>query len=262
MVARVSLHNMRQERDEPIRAFGARLRGQASVCKFAKACTGCGASVNYAEDILVDVLCRGLADTEIQMDLLGDPNQEMTVEQALRFVEAKEAGKRSASRLSLPQTAEALGSSYQRQKKPTHKTTEPREDPAVAEDTARAPPPGFEGPSAQHSGRDVTTAGENTTWKRYVEVRPGMPMHSMRVPFLIPCVTSPPHCHTQSPPSTTTYSTNLQALGPSGSRNHSHTSAYGLAPTDTTINTSGTHSDTIANKPKSKPWLTQAARAA
>ena len=27
MVARVSLHNMRQERDEPIRAFGARLRG-------------------------------------------------------------------------------------------------------------------------------------------------------------------------------------------------------------------------------------------
>lgn len=129
MVARVSLHNMRQERDEPIRAFGARLRGQASVCKFAKACTGCGISVNYAEDILVDVLCRGLADTEIQMDLLGDPNQEMTVEQALRFVEAKEAGKRSASRLSLPQTAEAMGSSYQRQKKPTHKITEPKEDP-------------------------------------------------------------------------------------------------------------------------------------
>ena len=34
MVARVTLHNMRQDRDEPVRAFGARLRGQASVCKF------------------------------------------------------------------------------------------------------------------------------------------------------------------------------------------------------------------------------------
>ena len=34
MVARVTLHNMRQDRDEPVRAFGARLRGQAGVCKF------------------------------------------------------------------------------------------------------------------------------------------------------------------------------------------------------------------------------------
>ena len=36
MVARVTLHNMRQGRDEPVRAFGARLRGQASVCKFTQ----------------------------------------------------------------------------------------------------------------------------------------------------------------------------------------------------------------------------------
>ena len=34
MVARVQLHNMRQDRDETIRSFGARLRGQAGVCKF------------------------------------------------------------------------------------------------------------------------------------------------------------------------------------------------------------------------------------
>ena len=35
------------------------------------------------------------------MDLLGDKNQDMTLEQALKFDEAKEAGKRSASRLLL-----------------------------------------------------------------------------------------------------------------------------------------------------------------
>ena len=95
MVARVTLHNMRQDRDEPIRAYGARLRGQASVCKFTQQCAGCEANMDYTEAIIKDVLCRGLADTEIQMDLLGDKNQHMTLEQVLRFVEAKEAGKRS-----------------------------------------------------------------------------------------------------------------------------------------------------------------------
>ena len=38
MVARVALHNMRQDRDEPVRNFGARLRGQAGVCKFIIPC--------------------------------------------------------------------------------------------------------------------------------------------------------------------------------------------------------------------------------
>ena len=74
MVARVALHHMKQDRDEPIRAFAARLRGQASVCKYVKACPGCAQEVTYTEAILTDVLCRGIADTEIQMDLLGDAN--------------------------------------------------------------------------------------------------------------------------------------------------------------------------------------------
>ena len=118
MVARVSLHNMRQDRDEPVRAFGARLRGQASVCKFTQKCLNCDANVDYTEAMVKDVLCRGLEDSEIQMDLLGDKNQDMTLEQVLKFVEAKEAGKRSASRLLLPQATDAVaGSSYRKQKK-------------------------------------------------------------------------------------------------------------------------------------------------
>ena len=35
MVARIKLHNMRQDLDETFRSFGARLRGQASVCKLS-----------------------------------------------------------------------------------------------------------------------------------------------------------------------------------------------------------------------------------
>ena len=72
MVARVTLHNMKQDRGEPVRAYGARLRGQASVCKFTQQCTECDATVHYTEAMIKDVLCRGLDDAEIQMDLLGD----------------------------------------------------------------------------------------------------------------------------------------------------------------------------------------------
>ena len=46
-----------------------------------------------------DVLSRGLCDPEMQMDLLGDQSQNMTLAEVYKFVEAKEAGKRSASRL-------------------------------------------------------------------------------------------------------------------------------------------------------------------
>ena len=34
MVARVTLHNMRQDQDDQVCGFGARLRRQAGVCKF------------------------------------------------------------------------------------------------------------------------------------------------------------------------------------------------------------------------------------
>ncbi len=103
MIAKLTLHNMKQDWDEPVRVYRARLRGQANNCKFTHQCTRCDAAVDYTEPVLRDVLCRGLEDTDIQMDLFGDSNQEMTLEQILKFVEAKGAGKRSASRLLLSQ---------------------------------------------------------------------------------------------------------------------------------------------------------------
>ncbi|KAK3754450.1 hypothetical protein QZH41_009233, partial [Actinostola sp. cb2023] len=102
----------RGDRDETVRSFGARLRGQAGVCKFTTQCLECNASVNYTEHILRDVLTRGLSDSEIQLDLLGDKNQDMTLEEVLQFVEAKESGKRSAGRLLQTQGAEAARSQY------------------------------------------------------------------------------------------------------------------------------------------------------
>ena len=116
MVARVQLHNMRQDRDETIRSFGARLRGHAGVCKFLVTCPGCSTEVNYTENVLRDVLTRGLADSEIQLDLLRDRNQDMNLEEVFQFIEAKEAGKRSAGRLFQSQGADAARSQYRRAK--------------------------------------------------------------------------------------------------------------------------------------------------
>ena len=116
MVARVTLNNTTQDREETVRSFGARLRGQAGVCKFIIKCPGCDQDVNYTDAILRDVLTRGLCDPEIQLDLLGDKNQNMTLEQVFQFVEAKESGKRSASKLLDTHGAEAASSSYRRNK--------------------------------------------------------------------------------------------------------------------------------------------------
>ncbi|CAC5355201.1 unnamed protein product [Mytilus coruscus] len=89
MVARVSLHGMTQDRDETVRSFGARIRGQVSVCKFTLQCPGCEHSVDYTEAILRDVLTRGLNDPGIQLDLLGDKNQDMTLEQVFNSLKPR-----------------------------------------------------------------------------------------------------------------------------------------------------------------------------
>ena len=104
MISRVALHNMRQYRDETVRSFGARLRGQASVCKFVIKCPGCDIDVNYTDAILRDVVTKGIADPDIQLELLGDKNQDMPLEEVLKFVEAKESERRSASKLVDPHT--------------------------------------------------------------------------------------------------------------------------------------------------------------
>ena len=122
MVARVHLQQMRQDRDEPIRAFAARLRGQAGVCNYRVKCPSatCNATVDYSDTMIRDVLIRGLNDEEIRLDVLGESRQDMSLEDALRFVEAKESGKRSAGRLHFEDgttTVTAATSTYRRREK-------------------------------------------------------------------------------------------------------------------------------------------------
>ena len=102
MVARVTLHGMKQDREESVRAFGARIKGQAGVCKLSVKCPNCERDVSYKDDVLKDVLARGIADQEIQLDLLSDSNQDRSLEEMFKFVEIKETGKMSASHINNP----------------------------------------------------------------------------------------------------------------------------------------------------------------
>ena len=126
MVARFTLHQMVQEVDEPVRNFGARIKGQANICKYNTKCSNCDHSMEYTDEILRDILVRGLADTEIQLSLLGDKNQDMGLEEMYKFVESKESGKRSVDKLTQAIGANALrSSSYKKEKSvlPKNSTT-------------------------------------------------------------------------------------------------------------------------------------------
>ena len=77
MVARVALSNMRQGHEEPIRSFYARIKGQADTCKYEMKCTNakCDQINDFTEEIIRNVIARGIADQEMQLDLLGEKNQ-------------------------------------------------------------------------------------------------------------------------------------------------------------------------------------------
>ena len=130
MVGRFTLHQMSQDTDEPVRNFGARIKGQANVCNYSTECPNCEHNIDYTDEILRDVLVRGLADTEIQLQLLGDKNQDMKLEEMFKFVESKESGKRSVDKLTQALGANAMrNSSYTKIKSDKLKNPATRDPP-------------------------------------------------------------------------------------------------------------------------------------
>ena len=120
MVARVQLQQLRQDRDEPIRSFAARLKGQAGICKYVKKCScELPADVDYTSDIVRDCLLHGLYDEDIRLEILGQQNQEMSLDEVIQIAEAKESGKRSSNMLQggapVAPVAAAVRSTYRKQ---------------------------------------------------------------------------------------------------------------------------------------------------
>ena len=71
-------------------------------------CTGCDRISNQGEEWVADQLCVGLADAEIQEDLLKHPDKSLSVEDTIKFVEERAAGKRSALTMSTPTSASSI----------------------------------------------------------------------------------------------------------------------------------------------------------
>ena len=118
MVARLQLQQIYQDRDEPAGTFAARIKGQASVCQFDVKCTR-GVNVSYSDQMIRDTLIVGLADDVIRPDVLGQADQDMSLDNIIRFIEAKENGKRSAGRINpLPPMSTPTASSTNGKKTP------------------------------------------------------------------------------------------------------------------------------------------------
>ncbi len=69
--------------------------------------------MDYTEENIADALIT-LADQEIKQGILGEPNQPLTIERAMVYVESKEVAKASISQLDPNNSVNALRSKYKR----------------------------------------------------------------------------------------------------------------------------------------------------
>ena len=108
-VLRSDLMQIRQLRDEPFRAFAARVRGKADTCAFTIDCT-CGLKINYTDHMIRDTLLNGIADDEIRREILGGADMlTRTVNEIVALLEAKEM-----ARIAVPPTEVTSVSAVQR----------------------------------------------------------------------------------------------------------------------------------------------------
>ena len=70
--------------------------------------------MEYTEENVADALITGLADQEIKQGILGEPNQPLTIERAMAYVESKEIAKVSISQLDPNNLVNALRSKYKK----------------------------------------------------------------------------------------------------------------------------------------------------
>ena len=124
IVAQVNHMKCVQGRDEPIRPYYARLKGQAKVCDYTVTHTldGTEHTVSFEDKILRQILATNIADNEIQTELLSQLNLRktpMTADEMVNFIEAKENGKKSSIRLSNVLSSNAVTSSYKKNIPPT-----------------------------------------------------------------------------------------------------------------------------------------------
>ena len=102
-VNRVKLGTLKQDRGEPVRKFAGRVKSLAAVSGYTVKCTkeDCNTLVSVMELVVTDQLIRGLADSEIQKDVLSHTDSDTRdLETLLTYIEGKESGRASHNLLS------------------------------------------------------------------------------------------------------------------------------------------------------------------
>ena len=111
-VLRADLPHMHQERDEPFRAFAARVRGKAETCEFKATCS-CGNDVNYTDHAIRDVRLSGISDIDIRREILGTQGVlQKSINDVIALVESKEM-----ARNDLPSSSLSAVSSFRNQQR-------------------------------------------------------------------------------------------------------------------------------------------------
>ena len=132
LVKVVQLLALSQDREEPIRTYYARLKASASACELSIQCTAvaCTEKVSYSDKMILHALVRGIADEEIRENVLAK-TEELGLEETIKFIEAKEPGRRSTVQLS-PRSLANIGvnkiTAYKRDQK-SDVITKPMETP-------------------------------------------------------------------------------------------------------------------------------------
>ena len=171
LVATFAMARMTQDRGESCRSFASRLRGVARTCDFMETCPHCNHQVDCSESRVSDQLCIGVADQDIQQDLLEEITKRLTVEQVLHFVEKKTLGKKAATALKTPTTpsANALDNDnmdHVSNYKKLHKTHQPQghtQGPTQGHTQAYGPATPYHNPT-QHRPGGVLILRETRTW--------------------------------------------------------------------------------------------------
>ena len=94
LLNKVKLMEAKQERDEPVRTFVARLRGLVNIRILYTQCTGgdCTQMVSHAEPTILLALVKGLYDGDTKGEVLSKVTQ-MNLDDTVTFVEARNIGK-------------------------------------------------------------------------------------------------------------------------------------------------------------------------
>ena len=138
IVAQVNLVRSRQNAEEPIRSYYARLKGQAVICDYTvtKQIEGHDHTISYTEPMLKQIIASNMADPEIQVELLSHLNSTttpMTADNMVTFIEARENSKRSSIKLSTIHSSSPISSTYKRSSRPLannpHQSTQQRYNP-------------------------------------------------------------------------------------------------------------------------------------